>query len=1051
MISRFFIDRPVFAAVLSILIVIAGTVAIFTLPIARYPEIAPPTITISAVYPGANAETVAQALAAPIEQQLSGAKDLLYFSSQCTNDGAMTTTVTFEIGTDQDLAAVEVQNRVKLAEPRLPQAALRLGITIQKKSNNILLVAAMRSPDNSHDDVFLANYAQQYVVDSLKRVPGVGDVTVFGGKDYAMRVWIDPDRLAQKGLTVSDVRSRIVEQNGLYASGRIGQAPSDAGVELTLPVVTRGRLQTPKDFADIVLRAEADGSRITIADIGRVELGAQNYDLFGRIDGKPSALMLVFLQSGANAMSTAKGIGAVLDELRPSLPEGTTCDITYDTTTFIKVSAEEVLITLGAAVLLVLGVVFIFLQSWRATLIPLVAVPVSIIGAFIGMKMFGFSINALTLFGLVLAIGIVVDDAIVVVENVERLMHERKLAPREATIAAMEQVSGPVITIVLVLAAVFVPVAFLGGLTGQLYKQFAITIAVSVVISGIVALTLSPALCRLLLKPGDHENKLAVFRWFDAGFARVTHAYTAGVRVTLRFAFIGALLFVGLTATAWMVFRTRPTGFLPQEDQGFYLGAAILPEGASIERTNQVAKRVEEWLMAQPETEHVNMLGGFSFISGGIPSTSAFTFFATLQPWDERVKPEQTVDGLIARFNQHFAAEKEAFVLAFNFPAIPGLGTRAGFEAQLEAKNGASVRDLAMVTDEFLGKLRARTEAVTAVTSNVTVALPQVFAEVDRNKALEMGVPIGDVYDTMQTFLSQLYADDYFQGGRVYKVDVQAEASFRRQPQDIARFHVRNRDGAMVPLSELVTSHFQVGPNVVGRFNGYNAVQISGAPPPGRSTGESIAAIEDVAKTLPPGYAITYSGQTYQELKTGNQAAYVMLFGLIVVFLVLAAQYESFSLPFAVLLAVPLGVLGSVIAVTWRDLPVDVYFQIGLLTLIGLAAKNAILIVEFAIELRRQGKSLADSAIEAARLRFRPIVMTSLAFILGVLPLVIAHGAGAQGRHSIGTGVMGGMIAATVLAVFFVPLFFRLIEGASERVFGVGKHTGEPVIPVEHT
>jgi hydrophobe/amphiphile efflux-1 (HAE1) family protein len=1048
MISRFFIDRPVFAAVLSILIVIAGAVAIYTLPVARYPEITPPTVKVTANYPGANAETVAQALAAPIEQQLSGAKDLLYFTSQCTNDGSLTTIVTFEIGTDQDLAAVEVQNRVKLAEPRLPQAALRLGITVQKTSTNILLVAAMRSPDSSRDDVFLANYAQQNIVDALKRVPGVGDVVVFGGKDYAMRVWIDPDRLAQKGLTVSDVRNRIVEQNGLYSSGRIGQAPSDAGVQLTVPVVTRGRLQTPQDFADIVLRAETDGSRIRIGDVGRVEVGAQNYDLFGRIDGKPSALMLVYLQSGANALSTAEGVNVVLDELRPGLPTGASCDVTYDTTKFIKVSAEEVLITLGAAVALVLGVVFLFLQSWRATLIPLVAVPVSIVGAFIGMKMFGFSINALTLFGLVLAIGIVVDDAIVVVENVERLMHERKLAPREATIEAMNQVAGPVITIVLVLAAVFVPVAFLGGLTGQLYKQFAITIAVSVVISGIVALTLSPALCRLLLRPGDHENKLTVFKWFDAGFARVTRGYTAGVRATLRFAFIGALLFAGLVATSWHLFKARPTGFLPQEDQGFYLGAGLMPEGTSIERTNEFAKRVEEWLMAQPETEHVNMLGGFSFLSGGIPSTNSFTFFATLQPWDERVKAEQSVDALIARFNQHFYPEKDGLVFAFNFPAIPGLGTRAGFEAQLEAKNGANVRDLAKVTDEFLGKLRERPE-VTGVTSNVTVALPQVFADVDRNKALEMGVPIGDVYDTMQTFLSQLYADDYFQGGRVYKVNVQAEAAFRRQPQDIERFHVRNNAGAMVPLSELVTAHFQVGPNVVGRFNGYNAVQISGAPPVGRSTGESIAALEEVAKTLPPGYAITYSGQTYQEIKTGNQAAYVMLFGLIVVFLVLSAQYESFSLPFAVLLAVPLGVLGSVIAVTWRDLPVDVYFQIGLLTLIGLAAKNAILIVEFAVVLRRQGRPLADAAIEAARLRFRPIVMTSLAFILGVLPLVIAHGAGAQGRHSIGTGVMGGMIAATVLAVFFVPLFFRLIEGASEQVFGVGKHTSEPQAAAE--
>ncbi|MEO6708493.1 MAG: multidrug efflux RND transporter permease subunit [Planctomycetota bacterium] len=1034
--SRFFIDRPVFAMVLSILIVIGGTVSIFTLPVARYPEITPPTVKVSAVYPGANAETVAQALAAPIEQQLSGAKNLLYFTSQCTNDGSMSSVVTFEIGTDQDLAAVEVQNRVKLAEPRLPQAALRLGVTVQKTSTNILLVTAMRSPDGSHDDVFLANYAQQNIVDALRRVAGVGDVTVFGGKDYAMRVWVDPDRLAQKRLTVSDIRDRIVEQNGLYAAGRIGQAPTDGGVELTVPVVTRGRLQTAQDFSNIVLRAEVDGSRILLGDVGRVELGAQSYDLFGRIDGKPSALLLVYLQSGANALSTAAGLRAVLDEVRPALPAGVTCEITYDTTQFIRVSAEEVLKTLLEAVGLVLAVVFFFLQSWRATLIPLLAVPVSIVGAFIGMKLFGFSINALTLFGLVLAIGIVVDDAIVVVENVERLMREQKLSARDATIEAMNEVAGPVIAIVLVLAAVFVPVAFLGGLTGQLYKQFAITIAVSVVISGIVALTLSPALCCLLLRPGDHEKKKNfVFRWFDAGFARITSAYSAGVRLTLRFAVIGVLLFLGLCAVAWHLFETRPTGFLPQEDQGFFLCSGTLPEGASVERTNEIAKRVETWLLAQPEVEHINLLGGFGILTGGLTTTNAFTMFATLDPWDERTGKDQDVDALISRLSRQFAAEKEAFIFAFNFPAISGLGLRAGFEAQLEARNGASVRELAKVTEEFLTKLRARPE-VSGINSNVNVGLPQVFAEVDRNKALEMGVPIGSVYDTMQAFLSQLYVDDFFQQGRVYKVDVQAEPAFRRSAQDIARFHVRNRNGEMVPLSELVTTRFQSGPNVVGRFNGYNAVQITGAPPADRSTGESIAALREVGKTLPNGYAITFSGQSYQEIKTGNQAGLVLLFGLLVVFLVLAAQYESFSLPLAVLLAVPLAALGSLIAIRWRDLPLDIYSQIGLLTLIGLSAKNAILIVEFAVVARRAGRPLLDSAVEAARMRFRPIIMTSLAFILGVLPLVIAQGAGAKGRHSIGTGVMGGMIAATVLAVFFVPLFFRLIEGASERLFG---------------
>ncbi len=1035
MFARFFVDRPVFATVLSVLIVLLGTISIFTLPIARFPEITPPTVRVTAVYPGANAETVAQALAAPIEQQLSGATDLLYFSSQCTNDGALTTLVTFEIGTDQDLAAVEVQNRVKLAEPRLPQEVLRLGVTVQKTSTNILLVGVMRSDDPGHDDLFLSNYASQNVVDALKRVRGVGDVFAFGSQDYAMRVWIDPERLAQKGLTVSEVRSRIVEQNGLYAAGRIGQAPAADGIELTLPVVTRGRLQTPEEFSQVVLRAAEDGSRVTLGDVGRVELGAQSYDLFGRLDGVPSALLLVYLQSGANALETGRGVKAVLAELALNYPPGVTCELPYDTTDFISVSAEEVAVTLLEAIGLVLAVVFMFLQSWRATLIPLLAVPVSIVGAFAGMKIFGFSINALTLFGLVLAIGIVVDDAIVVVENVERLMRERKLGAREAAIEAMHEVSGPIVAIVLVLSAVFVPVAFLGGLTGQLYQQFAITIALSVVISGLVALTLSPALCALLLVP-THGKKNAVFRAFDAVFERITRVYTFGVRLALRRAAIAVLLFVGFCAIAWQLARTRPVGFLPQEDQGFFIVAALLPEGASVPRTDALARTVEQWLLAQPEIRHVVLLGGQNLLAGGIASTNAFTMFVSLKPWEERERADQTVDGMTQRFNQQFGPDKDGFLLAFNFPSIPGLGIRAGFEAQLEARSGASVRELAAVNDEYLGKLGQRPE-VSGVTANLNVGLPQLNVEVDREKALDMGVPIAEVYDTMQAFLSQLYVDDFFLQGRVYKVDLQAEPEYRASPEDIARFHVRNRAGEMVPLSQLVTTSFQSGPNVAGRFNGYPSVQLNGAPGPGFSTGDAIAAVREVAQELPTGYAISFSGQTYQEIRAGNQAARVLLLGLIVVFLVLAAQYESFSLPLAVLLAVPFGALGALVAVWLRGLPLDIYFQIGLLTLVGLAAKNAILIVEFAVVKHREGLSLADAALEAARLRFRPIVMTSLAFILGVLPLVIARGAGAAGRHSIGTGVMGGMVAATVLAVFFVPVFFRLIQGASERLSGL--------------
>jgi hydrophobe/amphiphile efflux-1 (HAE1) family protein len=894
MFSRFFIDRPVFATVLSVLIVVAGLVSLFNLPVARYPEITPPQVRVMAFYPGANAETVAQALAAPIEQQLSGAKDLLYFSSQCTNDGTLTTIVSFEIGTDQDLAAVEVQNRVKLAEPRLPAETRRLGVSVQKTSSNILLVAAMRALDSRHDDLFLSNYATQNVADSLKRVPGVGDVIVFGARDYAMRVWLDPERLAQKRLTVSQVRAKIVEQNGLYAAGRVGQAPSDGETQLTIPVITRGRLQTAADFEDIVLRADVDGSRVLLKDVGRAELGSQSYDLYGRVDGKPAAMMLVFLQSNANALDTADGVRAAIARLETNFPDGVTCEIPFDTTRFIRVSAEEVITTLLEAVGLVLLVVFVFLQSWRATLVPLVAVPVSIIGAFAGMKLFGFSINALTLFGLVLAIGIVVDDAIVVVENVERLMHEKHLSPRDATIEAMREVSGPVIAIVLVLTAVFVPVGFLGGLTGELYRQFAATIASSVIISGVVALTLSPALCRLLLRPKDAERS-GPFLIFDHLFGWVTRVYVGGVRLTLRGALLALVLFGGLVFVGWRIASDRPTGFLPQEDQGFFVVAGVLPEGSAIARTDEVSKRVEQWVLSQPEIEHAVLLGGQNMLAGGITSTNAFTMFVGLKPWDERTAPTATVDALIGRFNQTFYPEKDGLLFGFNFPPISGLGIRAGFELQVQARAGADARELGQVVENFTKALSARPEVV-ELRSNMNLYLPQLYVDVDRARAFEMGVPLGDVYDTMQAYLSQLYADDFFLQGRVYRVNVQAEPSARRNPEDIGRFHVMNREGRMVPLSELVTTRFQAGPNLVGRFNGYNAVQITGAPALGRSSGEALTAVREVAETLPDGFAIDFSGQTYQEIRTGGQAMRALLFGVLVVFLVLAAQYESFSL-----------------------------------------------------------------------------------------------------------------------------------------------------------
>jgi len=1026
MISKFFVDRPIFASVLSLLILLLGGLAIFSLPIAQFPQITPPTVRIRATYPGASAETVAQALAAPIEQQLSGAKNLIYFSSQCTNDGQLTTTATFEIGTDQDLAAVDVQNRVKLAEPKLPQEAMRQGVVVQKTSTDILCLIALQSTDPRYDELFLANYATANIVDTLKRVPGAGDVICYGAKDYSMRIWVDPDRLAQKGMTVADVRNAINEQNGLYAAGRVGQEPSAGGSELTIPVISRGRLETPEEFAEIVLRANTDGSYVRIKDVGRVELGSMSYDLFGRLDSKPTTLVIVYLQAGANALDVKEGIVTTLDELKRAFPSGVDWSMPYETTTFIKVSVEEVVHTLFEAVILVLLVVFLFLQSFRATLVPLLAVPVSIVGTFAGMALLGFSINSLTLFGLVLAIGIVVDDAIVVVENVERLMHEKGLSVRDATIEAMNEVTGPVVAIVLVLGAVFVPVAFLGGITGQMYQQFAITIAVSVAISGFVALTLSPALCVLLLKPA-HGAKGGFFGLFNRGFDRLTAGYTALVRQVLRHAVLALLVFGGLGYGTWHLFRTMPTGFVPQEDQGYFIVAGLLPEGASLQRTAMLATRVEQELMKTPGVEHVLTLGGQNVLAGGTTSTNSFTMYVTLEPWEERTEVEKRLRTLLTDFYKRWSHEPEAIVIGFNAPPVPGLGTRVGFEFQLQQRGADDVRELARVSDEFMAKLRQRPE-MTGLTSNLNTTLPQVYIDLDREKAQAMGVPINDVFLAMQAYLSALYVNDFVKQGRIYRVNVQAEPSARTTPESIGKFQVRSRSGAMVPLAELVSVEYRSGPNLSSRFNGYPAVQISGAPTAGHSTGDCIEVLKEVAATLPEGYSYEWSGQTYQEIKAGSEAALVLLFGMVVVFLLLAAQYESWALPIAVLLAVPLALFGALVATTLRGLELDIYFQIGLLTLVGLAAKNAILIIEFAVVLKKEGKSVAEAAVEAAKLRFRPILMTSMAFILGVIPLVTASGAGAAGRHSIGTGVLGGMIAATLLAVLFVPLYFKLLQ-----------------------
>jgi hydrophobe/amphiphile efflux-1 (HAE1) family protein len=1034
MISRFFINRPVFSIVLSLLILIAGAVSIYVLPVARFPEITPPQVQIRATYPGADAQTVAESVAAPIEQQLSGIPNLIYFSSRNANDGSCNITVTFEIGTDQDLAAVEVQNRLSIAQPQLPQEVVRNGITVVKASTNILGVVAIQSSAEQHDALYLSNYATINVLDRLKRVPGVGDATVFGNQNYSMRVWLNPDRLALKGMTVSDVTAALRDQNAVFPAGTVGQRPTGREVELTLPVLTRGRLAEVADYEDVILRATPEGAIVRLKDVARVELGAQSYNMSSTVNGKPAANVLVYLQVGANALSTMEGVRAELAAAQRDFPAGVTWSIPFDTTVFVSASIEEVVHTLLEAVLLVLIVVFLFLQSWRATLIPLLAVPVAIIGTFAGMLALGFSINTLTLFGLVLAIGIVVDDAIIVVENVERIMHEQGLLPREATLRAMEEVTGPVIAVVLVLSAVFVPVTFLGGFTGEMYRQFAVTIAISVAISGLVALTLSPALCAMLLKPG-HGRKNVLFRAFDRAFGRITAGYVGGVRLAIRGSLLTLMVFALLCFATWRMSQKVPAGFLPEEDQGYVIAVVVLPEGASLDRTQAVVRKAEQFFRDQPAVQHIVALSGFDILNGGVASTNTAVLFVPLKPFAERVgRPGHSAQELVAASRSLFATVTDGLVLTLNPPPIQGLGTRSGFTLELQQRGGGSIPELAAAGDKFLAAANAHPD-LTGLNATLRVSLPQVFVDLNREKTRMMGVRLADIFEPMQAYFGALYVNDFNRFGRIWRVQVQAEPEFRNSPQDIEHIYVRNNRDEMVPLSAVVDMKFRAGPNVVARYNGFPAIEITGAPAEGRSSGQAIATLRQLAaENLPPGYGIEWSGASYQEIKAGNQAPVVLGFGLLVVFLVLAAQYERWSLPAAVLLTIPIAILGALAAVFLRGYTQDIYFQIGQLVLVGLAAKNAILIVEFCVALRRQGVPIVDAAIQAAQLRFRPIVMTSLAFILGVVPLAIATGAGAAGRRSIGTGVIGGMLAATFLAIFFIPVFYTLIQRLTERL-----------------
>jgi hydrophobe/amphiphile efflux-1 (HAE1) family protein len=1023
MFSKFFIERPIFATVLSLFLVLAGLAAMRVLPISRYPDISPPVVNVRAIYPGASAEVLETTVAAPIEQSINGVEKMLYMDSTSSGDGVVSINVTFDVGTNLDIAAVNVNNRVNQVLSKLPQEVQRQGLTVAKSSANFMVVVAVYSPDDRYDALFISNYVSQNMLDAVKRVPGTTNVQIFGAKDYAMRIWLRPDRMAQMGITVADITAAVTEQNAQYAAGKIGSPPGNTE-ELTLTVTAKGRLLEPEQFANIVVRSGDRGSVVRLRDVARVELGSKDYNFYGRINGHASVPIGVFLQTGANALDTRAAVEKTLLELKAKFPEGLTYATPYDTTPFVSESIKEVVKTLVEAMVLVFLVVYLFLQSWRATIIPVLAVPVSLIGTMAGLHLLGYSINTLTLFGMVLSIGIVVDDAIVVLENVERLMHEEGLSPHDAAVKAMQEVTGPVVAIVLVLCAAFIPVAFLGGLAGELYRQFSVTITIAVVLSGVVALTLTPALCAVLLKPGA-ERKNAFFSWFNRSFDRFTRGYTRGVAFFLKRGVLGMLLFIGMGLLTGLLYTKVPGGLVPDEDQGYYIGAVILPEGSSLERTNAVVKKVEAAMSPNKNIEAVFSLVGLNFLGGGGLKSSAATMFFPLKPWGERT---QTAKELVGETYMKTGHIKEGLPLAFAPPAIQGLGQTGGFEFYLQNKGDGGVRRLAQLLPLLLEEANKQPE-LQGVKSLWQANSPQIFVSVDTEKARSMGIAVGDIYNTLAATLGSYYVNDFNKSGRIYQVLMQAEGQYRAKPDDIGALYVRTKAGQMVQIRSVADIQFAAGPDSVQHFNALPSIQILGEPKPGFSSGQAIAAMERAAaNVLPLDTGYDWGGTAFQQKRSSGAAGLALAAGFVMIFLILAAQYEKWTLPMSVLLALPFGIFGALLAVYLRNFTNDVYFQIGLVTLLGLSAKNAILIVEFATVKVHEGMSPVAAALEAARLRFRPILMTSLAFILGVVPLAFSTGAGAAARQSIGTGVLGGMLAATFLAIFLVPMFFKLVN-----------------------